>query len=228
MNLLWLKIIKYIGYLTCWHNLTCLSHEVNFVFYAVSCRSILFGYNRENSYLTTLPEVFPCINPSTSSTVTWLKSPYMVFFNADAARANSNVFWSLSGRSANHKSCRLQMHLLHPHGLLHGQYRKCRYALMSFRIKYGCQQIVIGSDGTCNSRNIFWHRGACSDTFDRILWKPDKSNGYEVSTALKPTGECRKFLCIRVLHQKWHHYIEQGEHYLWCGFHRNSIIFAEI
>lgn len=29
-----------------------------------------FGYNRENSYLTTLPEVFPCINSSTSSTVT--------------------------------------------------------------------------------------------------------------------------------------------------------------
>ena len=50
--------------------LTCLSHEVNLLFYAVSCRSILFGYNRENSYLTTLPEVFPCINSSTSSTVT--------------------------------------------------------------------------------------------------------------------------------------------------------------
>ena len=45
-------------------------HEVNLLFYVVSCRSILFGYNHENSYLTTLPEVFPCINSSTSSTVT--------------------------------------------------------------------------------------------------------------------------------------------------------------
>ena len=36
----------------------------------VDSEQVLFGYNRENSYLTTLPEVFPCINSSTSSTVT--------------------------------------------------------------------------------------------------------------------------------------------------------------
>ena len=62
MNLLWLQ--NWIS------NLACLPHEVNLLFYATFCRSILFGYNHENSYLTTLPEVFPCINPSTSSTVT--------------------------------------------------------------------------------------------------------------------------------------------------------------
>lgn len=48
-------------------------------------------------YLTILPDEFPFIKLSISSSVTKLKSPYTVFLRAEAASANSSAFWSSSG-----------------------------------------------------------------------------------------------------------------------------------
>jgi hypothetical protein len=49
------------------------------------------------SYLDTLPDASPSISFSTSSTLTWLKSPKIVCFRHEAAAAKFNALASSPG-----------------------------------------------------------------------------------------------------------------------------------